>query len=352
MKRKIIIVAWEVSRTGGIEEVSRQVKMILEECPNIAVRTYLFPKGRIKSIWACIHLILLSWTRVSLMFMHPFIFEQFKYYRRILPKRFNAILWAYGIDVWGESGRRNASFLFFAKKIIAVSTFTKDRILENFPHAVIDVVNLSVDNKLAEYNIINSHSFEIITVARLSSQEKYKGHDLVLHALKILKDRHIKPKYNIVGQGNDFERLNQLTQDLGLEEQVVFHGYVPDEEIGKIYGRSSVFVMPSCIIRRGKEIWGGEGFGLVYLEAGLHGLPVIACNKGGQTDCILDGKTGFLVNPYAKEVAEKIQYLYDHPDFSRKMGQAGRKHVKENFSFNIFRKNVITVLENTFIDSN
>lgn len=137
----------------------------------------------------------------------------------------------------------------------------------------------------------------------------------------------------------------RLYQKKFIEDQVYFHGYVADEEIGEIYSRSFLFVMPSYVIKSKNDIWGGEGFGLVYLEAGLHKLPVIACNEGGQTDCIIDGETGFLVNPHPEEIAEKIELLMNKPELAQKMGEAGYRHVVNNFSFDRFEKNVVNVIK-------
>jgi glycosyltransferase involved in cell wall biosynthesis len=345
---KFLLVAWEISRVGGIEEVARQVFRGLEK-EEITVKPFIIGKGRFRSRLSTLFLNFLLIRGWSIIVMHPFIFER-NIFNVVLKRSWGIkIVWTHGIDVWGDFGKKRTQKLVLADKVIAVSEFTRKQVLLNHPGAHVTVVNNSVDEGLgAQFDsTATGGDFELITVARLSGNEQYKGHDLVLKALATLKDEGLFIKYNIVGKGDDSDRLKKITRELGLTELVIFHGYVPDEKIGEIYGRSSVFVMPSRVVRREHDIWGGEGFGLVYLEAGLYGLPVIACNEGGQTDCIIDEETGYLVNPDIKEIAGKIKYLYENPDIVRQMGNAGRKNVRENFSFDAFKKNVKRVVEKT-----
>jgi len=84
---------------------------------------------------------------------------------------------------------------------------------------------------------------------------------------------------------------------------------------------------------------------LVYLEAAGHGLPVIACNDGGQRDCVIDGKTGFLVHPDPREIAARIEYLMDNREECRKMGEEGRRFVARNFTANKFRRSVLDAVK-------
>jgi glycosyltransferase involved in cell wall biosynthesis len=69
------------------------------------------------------------------------------------------------------------------------------------------------------------------------------------------------------------------------------------------------------------------------MEAGVYGLPVVASRIGGLPEIIEDGVTGWLVEPNAPEqMAEKIQYLINHPEAARKMGKAGRERVFKHFT--------------------
>ncbi len=71
-------------------------------------------------------------------------------------------------------------------------------------------------------------------------------------------------------------------------------GAVSEGERDAALDRAHVFAMPSRLPPGGV---GGEGFGIVYLEAAAHGLPCVAGNVGGATDAVVDGETGLLVDP-------------------------------------------------------
>jgi len=338
------VIAWEFSRRGGIEEVSRQVAETIRGSSTHRLQVFKFPKGNKLAALAK------RWIKMNLdrnticFFMHPYIFETFKdvWSQKSAPP---AVVWAHGIEVWGNFGRTHASALPLASKIIASSAYTKERVLENFPAADVCVAPLAVHCDPAYHYRATEQPFEIVTVGRLAGKERYKGHDLILEALALLKSKGIVIRYNVVGSGDDLGRLQLRVAELGIGEQVVFHGYLLDREAEKIYARCSVFAMPSHIIQRERELWSGEGLGLVYLEAAGHGLPVIACDEGGQRDCVIDGKTGFLVRPDPGEIAAKVEYLMRNREECRKMGEEGRRFVARNFTAKKFRESVLNAID-------
>ena len=338
--QKVVVLAWEFSRQGGIEEVSRQVAETIRGSASQKLRLFSYPKSNKLAFLAR------QWIKMTLdkeavyFFMHPYIFEQFSpvWTRGNAPP---AVVWAHGIEVWGNFGKKHASSLPLASKIIASSSYTKERVLENFPGANVSVAPLAVHCDPAYHYRPTEQPFEVVTVGRLAGKERYKGHDLVLEALALLKDNGKKIRYNVVGSGDDLGRLQRRADELGIAEQVVFHGYLQDREAEKVYARSSVFAMPSHVIKRDSELWSGEGLGLVYLEAAGHGLPVIACDEGGQRDCVIDGKTGFLVAPDPHQIATKIDFLQNNPEECRKMGEEGRRFVARQFTPKRFRANVL-----------
>jgi len=344
MKTSVVLLSWEFSRRGGIEEVSRQVAETIRKSGAYRLQVFKFPKGNKLAALAK------RWIKMNLdrntiyFFMHPYIFEKFKdvWSQKNAPP---AVVWAHGIEVWGNFGKTHAQALPLAHKVIASSTYTKERVLENFSTVDVCVAPLAVHCDPAYHYRSAEHPFEVVTVGRLAGKERYKGHDLMLEALALLKDKGSVIRYNVVGSGDDLERLQLRATELGIGEQVVFHGYLQDRDAEMIYARSSVFAMPSHVIRRETELWSGEGLGLVYLEAAGHGLPVIACDEGGQRDCVINGRTGFLLRPNPKEIAAKIEYLMSNREECRKMGEEGRRFVAQNFTTKKFRESVLDAVK-------
>jgi phosphatidylinositol alpha-1,6-mannosyltransferase len=158
----------------------------------------------------------------------------------------------------------------------------------------------------------------IVTVARL--EDRYKGHDVVMQAMLAVRERVPDARWVIVGDGSLRPELEALAARLGLGDAVRFTGRVDDAERDDWLARSHAFVMPSRVPPSG----GGEGFGIVYLEAGARGLPVVAANVGGSVDAVDDGRTGVLVDPEsASAVADALTGLLTDDARAAAFGAAG-----------------------------
>ena len=168
----------------------------------------------------------------------------------------------------------------------------------------------------------------LLTVARLT---KRKGHDLVLKAMDMLRNRD-NLRYVIVGSGEDRERLEGLVETLGLTGSVICAGRVEDSELPDYYRLCDIYVMPNREVLESTDSI--EGFGISFIEANACEKPCIGGRSGGAEAAVVDGVTGYLINPEnAEELAEKICFLLDNPDVSADMGRAGRMRVLREFSW-------------------
>src|SRR5213079_241912 len=113
------------------------------------------------------------------------------------------------------------------------------------------------------------------------------GYDQMIRALPRILSEAPDARYLLVGTGPDRGRIERLVAGLGVRNAIVFAGFVPDEELSEHYNLCDVFAMPSK----------AEGFGIVFLEALACGKPVIAGNKDGSADAVMNGKLGVLVDP-------------------------------------------------------
>lgn len=182
-----------------------------------------------------------------------------------------------------------------------------------------------------EQQIRQKHRLEgkrvIISVSRLIPR---KGHDVVLRALPKVLEQVPDAVYLIVGDGPYRPTLDGIVAELGLGEHVRFAGSIPNSETVDYYYASDLFVMPNRRLSNGDI----EGFGLVFLEANVCGLPVIGGRSGGAVDAIEHGRTGYLVEPTSEaDVAGRLIELLNQPEKARAMGEAGRKRVLEHFTW-------------------
>ena len=187
----------------------------------------------------------------------------------------------------------------------------------------------------------NTRQQKLLTVARLDLN---KGHDHILKALVILKKQGLTPNYTIVGQGPEETMLRKMVQDLGLEDQVVFTGFISDNQLPAIYTSCDIYVMASREIPGRLDLV--EGFGISFLEASASGLPVVAGNSGGISDAVQNGKTGLLVNPDDPEdIASAIKRLLIDDTLARRLGEEGRRWTETQMSWEHVAKRLISTMQ-------
>lgn len=219
--------------------------------------------------------------------------------------------------------------------VLVNSNYIKERLVQNG----LDGNKIIVNNLFPGHTVttevldlINTDNKEktILFVGRLF---KEKGVDLLIRAVSKLS---VPVKVQIVGDGWEKENLIDLAKNLGISHKVDFLGFINSQQIAVLYAKCDLFVMPS--------VW-PEPFGMVGLEAGQFGKPVIAFNVGGISDWLVDGENGLLLkNPDVNLLVGAIGQLISNPDLSRKLGENGRNKVKNQFSLERHLK----VLEESF----
>lgn len=168
----------------------------------------------------------------------------------------------------------------------------------------------------------------IICVSRLMAR---KGQDELIRALPEVHETSPMASLIIVGEGPYRKDLESLVKKFGLEEFVHLTGKVSQGDLSKWYAAGDIFAMP-CRTRMGG--WDVEGLGIVFLEGSATGLPVIVGDSGGAIDAVLDGETGYLVNgTNTSEIAQRISHLISNPDVAKRMGEAGRNWVSQEWTW-------------------
>ncbi|MFH1824886.1 MAG: glycosyltransferase family 4 protein [Candidatus Firestonebacteria bacterium] len=192
-------------------------------------------------------------------------------------------------------------------------------------------VKINVNLKKKELGI-NMNDKVIGVIGRLSV---VKGHIYFLKAMRDVIKAIRYVKVIVAGSGELEKELKQNANDLNLQDNVLFIGNRNDvPEILKI---CDLVVLPSL----------NEGFGLAIAEAGAAGKPVVATRVGGIPEIIKENETGLLVNPKnVVNLSRKIIYCLKNPAMANKMGFAGRKHIKDNFTTKIMIKRYRNLYEN------
>ena len=153
--------------------------------------------------------------------------------------------------------------------------------------------------------------FIVLSVGELNENKNQK---VIIKALSKLKDKTIH--YLLCGKGDQLEKLQNLSQELGLEKNIHFLGYRRD--VVDICSQADVFVMPSH----------REGLPVASLEAMYCGLPLVTSNIRGLVDVMKDGESGYLCDPDdIQAFARGIRKMKENPELRKRMAERNKKAV-------------------------
>lgn len=347
------------SKTGGIEKVNRTILKVLADgfTDRKVAQAYGVYDDFIDARYFPRYLFTgFSGDRVSFLWRlltKPIPWKQVVVGHVNLAPAVHLLLWrkpglqvtvmAHGIEVWSPLNRSKKRLLQRADKVISVSEYTKKQLIEVNgvkPERIVVQPNCldpyyvpTVQERRPAYLKRRYHlepgNKILLTVARLDSNEQYKGYDNVLTAIATLHKGRPELKYLLCGKTDkqELERINRLIDRLGIRDSVIMPGFIPDDELVDHYALADVFVMPS------KK----EGFGIVFIEAAACGTTVIAGNGDGSKEALLNGEIGTLVEPddvdmlaraintaivtphHKQALWEKVQHHYRFETYKEKM---------------------------------
>jgi phosphatidyl-myo-inositol dimannoside synthase len=260
-------------------------------------------------------------------------------YMRLLAPRMKSIVCAHGVEVWEPLPARRRNALCRATLALSPSRATADYLVnvQGVAPDRIRVLPWALDPDFATRFTGASSPLPgdfprgrvILSVGRWLATERYKGMDTLILSMSRLLLRWPDLQLAIVGSGDDRGWLEHVARDSGVERHVHFLTDISYGELSACYEAAEIFALPSR----------GEGFGFVYLEAMAHGKPVIGGAHGGAPEIIRDSVTGYVVHHGdTEQLATSIDTLLSNPENARRLGEAGRRRVDNEYRFNIFSK--------------
>jgi phosphatidylinositol alpha-1,6-mannosyltransferase len=161
----------------------------------------------------------------------------------------------------------------------------------------------------------------VVCVGRLVPR---KGQDKLIDALALLRSEFPRLHLVLIGEGRLATGLYDRAQKCGVGERVHLTGALTDNAMKEWLRAADVFASPCRSRWAGLEV---EGFGIVFAEAALAGLPVIAGDSGGAPEAVVQGDTGLVVDGHsAQQVAAALaSVLRRTPEQRRDMGARGRE---------------------------
>jgi len=173
---------------------------------------------------------------------------------------------------------------------------------------------------IKDAKIIQTNPYQFVYVGRLVF---YKNLQVVIKALKLLKEKFSEINLIIIGKGPYRIHLEKLVEQYNLQKNVTFMGHVSDEEKNQIIASSQALVFPSLF----------EGFGLVILEAFMQKKPVLVSDIRPLSDIVEHKKTGLVISPYDENAwATAMEAIIKDSLTAARIGSEGRKEIDEKYS--------------------
>jgi glycosyltransferase involved in cell wall biosynthesis len=229
-----------------------------------------------------------------------------------------------------ERGATRASMAFQARLeakharradlVITVSDYCAKRLADLYgvTNAVVvpELIDLKAWQKAFRANACapDESKFTVLSVCRFYPRKRLH---VLLEAASLLRDRIPQLEIRIVGNGPEYEELQQICAGLHLKSTVRWLGDVSRSELAAEYNRAHVFCLPSV----------QEGFGIVFLEAMAAGKPIVAARAAAIPEVV---RNGILVEPENSEaLAEGIIRLYRDPELRSSLAASGLRDVEQ-----------------------
>lgn len=317
------------------------------ELSNSRIRYKGFSGNKVRFVSAALHEAIHNYDIV--FFDHIQLAQIAGFFPFRMGKR--TVLFLLGVEVWEKLKGLKAKALRKIDLFLAISNHTASRVRALNPQIRnIKVCLLGVPERVSEDisaaktypDIPNFSGPFILSVGRMHSSERYKGHEQLIRALPAVREEIPQAHLVFVGSGDDIPRLKRIARQCKVKGQVKFPGFVSEAALHSYYEECSIFAMPSR----------GEGFGLVYLEAMAHAKPCIGAAGGAASEIIKHGETGFLITPEdSRELARAVLLLLKNEAMRRKMGKAARKRYLEKFTAEAFGQRFwASVVEDLWVD--
>lgn len=220
----------------------------------------------------------------------------------------------------------------FADAIIAVSNFTKNKIVQHYGinpnkiYVVHNAVELRVNNSNEKFEI-KKYDKVVLFLGRITLQ---KGPDYFLYAAKKVLEHEPNVKFIIAGSGDMEAFIIEKSTELGIAKNVLFAGFLQGEDVNRIYKMADLYVMPSV----------SEPFGITALEAMRNGTPALISKQSGVSEVIQHCLTADFWD--IDELANKIISALRYKALHQSLKEHGSVEVKK-FNWNEPAKKCIDI---------
>lgn len=216
----------------------------------------------------------------------------------------------------------------------SISDFNKRFLEKLYPEEArgkIMVVHVGIEPEAYEQNAMRFSTTHtgIPKILCVAAHRPYKGLPVLIEACRILRQRGVSFRCDIVGHGPMHDELAAMIQERGVSEVVHLAGPKPQEVVAEMMGEATLFALPSIIAADGQM----EGIPVALMEAMSSGRAVVTTSISGIPELVEDGVSGLLVPPGdAEAMANALQTLLGDRERAQQMGRRGQQKVRAEFT--------------------
>jgi glycosyltransferase involved in cell wall biosynthesis len=178
----------------------------------------------------------------------------------------------------------------------------------------------------------------LLFVGRIVEQ---KGLPYTINAMKRVVKEYPSTRLAIVGRGKSKPALQHQVKKEGLENNVVFPGFIPEEQLPNLYSSADVFLLPS--------LW--EVLPIALVEALSCGSPLLVSDAGGNPEVAKDGENGFVFEKKnEQQLIEKLRIMVDDAALRSRMGKKSREIAEKEFDWDIITRQTLDFYAEAYDD--
>lgn len=240
--------------------------------------------------------------------------------------------WIHGVEVWEGAHPRRAQIAMQADCLWSNSEYTRHRASRTWPdlaRARVCWLATEDDQARTKESISPSRKPAQVTIIGRLDMTNYKGHDDLIAVWPEVCAVVPAAELHIVGSGPYLPTLQAMAAASPVAQNIHLRGFIPEDQLETVWADTTIFAMPSR----------GEGFGLVYIEAMKHAIPVVASTADAAGEINIDGLTGLNV-PGGDLGALKVAILRLLTDrrTARRFGNNGADRWRRHFQYRCFRE--------------
>jgi phosphatidyl-myo-inositol dimannoside synthase len=247
-------------------------------------------------------------------------------------------VWVHGVEVWENMRPEYRRVIEGARVLFSNSQYSKaraDALHGCFARSQVCWLSTFEDTPAFAAPPQRTGPPTALIIARLA-EDRYKGHEVLIAAWPSVVSKIKDARLVIAGGGVRLEEVRAAVRASPAAGHIDVLGFVPEAGLEALWRQATVFAMPSL----------GEGFGLVYIEAMRHGLPVIGSIHDAAPEVNLDGITGYNVDVNRPDdLVERLVALLGDADRAAAMGQRGVERWQAHFSYSSFKARFAPMLD-------